>query len=181
MACGVLFILLVLAFMAFTSVSKPAPFPPLDRARPGPPADGAALPDRALLSDIFEGAFARRDARAISSYYVEDAFLQDSWGTSIGKEEVFRYYDTQFHYASDIRLEITDYLQDGNSVVITVNAVQQSPGVLIRLPAIVHLEFKDRKITYQREYWDAFAYLDGVPVLNRLFGALRYYATARHE
>jgi predicted SnoaL-like aldol condensation-catalyzing enzyme len=178
---GALAWLCVLTFLVFTAEGRPPPFPPESR-RPVPTdTPPERLPDRALVGEIFEGAFARRDAAGIASFYADDAFLQDSWGTSHGKDGVYRYYATQFEYADRIELKIVDYLQDGNRVAITVIAAQDTPGLAIRLPAMVHLEFVDRKIVYQREYWDAAAYLDALPILGRTTRALRYLATVANE
>ena len=71
---------------------KPAPFPlepgtrkPIVEAE----TDPSKLPDRALVIEIFEGAFASRDARRLASHYTDDAWMQDSWGTVSGNKELF--------------------------------------------------------------------------------------------
>lgn len=161
---------------------KPAPFP-LEPSARKPIVEGetdpAKLPDRKLVSDIFEGAFASRDAKRLAAHYTDDAWMQDSWGTVTGNKELFEYYETQFSYAHWIKLHIHDYVQDGNRVAITLTAEQQTTNLHIKLPAMVYLEFHDRKIRYQREYWDVTAFLDETPILDKIFAAFRNYATMK--
>jgi len=176
---GGLFVLLVLSYLMFVWEGRDPPLPHNDRPPVSVETDPAKLPDRALVEEIFEGRFAARDAKGISSHYTDDGVVQDSWGTAKGKDAIFRYYDTQFQYADRISLTVHDYVQDGNRVAITVMAEQDSGEIAIRVPAMVLLEFSERKIVYQREYWDATAYLDGTPILGPLLRSLRFYAVAQ--
>lgn len=177
MVCGALSLLLFVLLWRATAEHSGPPRPPPE-SHPAPPgtAMGEAPPREAVVK-IFEQTFASKDLDALLGQYHPDAVMHDTWRRCQGAAAIRDYYAQQFKYADKIHLTVREYLQQGNRVMLRFHGVQRlrEPAIDIDLVGVLYLEFRDGKIWYQREYWDGMAFLDGVPVLGRLFRSLRQW------
>jgi steroid delta-isomerase-like uncharacterized protein len=120
------------------------------------------------LWNELDSVYSKLDYRGMASLYASDAVHVDAWGRHEGREAIGVYFEEADKPFSEISMETSQVIEEGNEVVaewvfrgtntgpLTMPDGTQIPAThkSVELPGVSVLSVKDGKITSQRDYFD---------------------------
>jgi ketosteroid isomerase-like protein len=148
----------------------------------GPPpllgGDGGQAPPKEDILLVFEQVMARRDVDTLVDFYDPDAVFQDAFGRQVGREQIRKMYGEILGKVDAVKVEVQHFSAQGNVVVMTGLSHFDIQGVTIQLPTTFFLVFRNGKIWYQWDNFDAMRFFDDIPLLGPLLRAVRELPSA---
>ena len=109
-----------------------------------------------IIQNIIE-AFNKKDLTGMLSFFTDDATFIRPEGTFKGKEEIKRYKTWELSNYSEITLTETDFIVEGNKVVvefISEGTSARGGNKKQQVQMLALFEFRDGKVQQVNEYYD---------------------------